>query len=227
MTSAAADSQRLYLDRAHGEGAVAPALIEIAGKSNLHIAEAATPITAQSLEGTRLLYLRAPTEEFTSEERAAIILYVQNGGSLLLVLDEEQRQSLAKTQVNEILRPFGLSLTADTEYRHNCGAIAKAGEINKQDRELPYSGGRSVEGGTPFAWQLDADGQPAQPFAAYKKVEGGGRIIVMGEGMASLFLGTTGDVRLTGVPRDPGRTTYWGKDSVVFMQEVVTWLATR
>ena len=44
--------------------------------------------------------------------------------------------------------------------------------------------------------------------------DNGGRIVVLGEGMASLFLG------------DPnGETTYWGKDSVMFMEEVLTWLA--
>ena len=31
-------------------------------------------------------------------------------------------------------------------------------------------------------------------------------------------------VRLTGVPRDPTRTTYWGKDSAIFMEEMVAWL---
>jgi hypothetical protein len=26
------------------------------------------------------------------------------------------------------------------------------------------------------------------------------------------------------VPRDPTRTTYWGKDSGIFMEELLTWL---
>src|SRR5438552_16638347 len=47
--------------------------------------------------------------------------------------------------------------------------IAKAGEINKADREIPYDGGRQVFGGTPFAYQLDRKGKPAQPYAAYAK----------------------------------------------------------
>jgi len=120
-----------------------------------------------------------------------------------------------------------MKLTPDTEYVHNCGGIAKAGEINRADRELPYSGGRAVEGGTPFAHQLDRNGKPAQPFAAWKKLEGGGRIVVMAEGMASLFLGTQEGQRLTGIPRDPAGTTYWGKDSAVFMEEVLAWLVKR
>jgi hypothetical protein len=31
-------------------------------------------------------------------------------------------------------------------------------------------------------------------------------------------------VRLTGVPNDPSQTTYWGKDSAIFMEELLTWL---
>jgi hypothetical protein len=140
----------------------------------------------------------------------------------LLVLDEEKRQSLATTGINDILAPFGMRLTPDTPYFPNPGAIAQAGEVNQADRELPYDGGRSVEGGTPFAFQLDKEGRPAQPYAAWKKVEGGGRIIVLAEGMASLFLGSTRGERLTAVTDNSG---YWGKDSAVFMEEVVTWLA--
>jgi hypothetical protein len=41
----------------------------------------------------------------------------------------------------------------------------------------------------PFAYQFDKEGKPSHPYGAYTKVEGGGRIIVLSEGMASLFLG--------------------------------------
>jgi hypothetical protein len=90
---------------------------------------------------------------------------------------------------------------------------------------VPFSGGRAVEGGTPFAFQLGKDGNLAQPFGAYKRLDNGGRIVVLGEGMASLFLGDPAGVRLSGVPNDPSGTTYWGKDSAIFMEEVLGWLA--
>jgi len=126
--------------------------------------------------------------------------------------------------VNDIIEPFGMRLTPDTEYLHNCGGVAEGSEVNKANRELPFSGGRAVEGGTPFAWQLDKGGKRAQPFAAFRKLDTGGRIVVMGEAMASLFLGTKEGVRLTGVPNDPSRTSYWGKDSAAFMEDVLSWL---
>lgn len=95
------------------------------------------------------------------------------------------------------------------------------------DRELPYDGGREIIGGTSFAYQLDRNGNPAQPYAAYKKLDNGARIVVLSEGMASLFLGTADGVRLLEDPVNPNDTKWWGKDSRVFMEEVLAWLLTR
>ena len=215
---------RMIYDVSHGEGQPAGAMAGIAKQLGLEIVASAEAITADLLKGAHLLYLRAPSTTFTTAEKEAIVAFVKAGGSLLLVFDEEQRQSLAKTGVNDLIAPFGMKPTEDTPYVHNCGALAKAGEVNAADREVPYSGGRAVEGGTAFAWQLDKEGAPAQPFAAYSKQDNGARVIVMAEAMASLFLGTKTGERLSGVPRNPAQTTYWGKDSVIFMQEAFAWL---
>jgi hypothetical protein len=204
---------RLVFDQAHGEQPPPRQLDAIARTLGLEIQTSAAPITSGVLEGARILYLRAPSTEFTDAEGEAIIAFVKRGGSLLLVLDEERRQSLEGTRVNALISPFGLKLTPDT----------KAGEIHKADREVPFSGGRAVEGGTPFAFQLDKEGRPSQPFGAYTRLETGGRIVVLGEGMASLFLGDPNGVRLSG-SRD-NLTPYWGKDSAVFMEEVLAWLS--
>ena len=216
---------RVLFDRAHGELPPPDQLTAVAKKIGLDIETSDAPISGAVLENVGILYLRAPSGTFSAAESDAIITFVRNGGSLLLVLDEERRQSLEKTGVNAFIAPFGLRLTPDTEYLHNTGAIAKAGEINKADREVPFSGGRAIEGGTAFAFQLDKDGKPSQAFGAYTRVEGGGRVVVLGEGMASLFLGDAGSPRLVGGPNDPTVTTYWGKDSAIFMEEVLMWLA--
>jgi hypothetical protein len=214
---------RLVFDQAHGEQPPPGQLDAIAKKLGLEIQTSSAPITDEALRSARILYLRAPSKEFTAAETEAVVAFVKGGGSLLLVLDEERRQSLEKTRVNNLITPFGMRLTPDTGDLHNNGAIAKAGEINKADREVPFDGGRAVEGGTAFAFQLDKEGKPAQPFGAYKRVDNGGGIIVLGEGMASLFLGDPAGVRLSGGPNTP--TTYWGKDSAIFMEEVLTWLS--
>jgi len=214
--------ERVVFDQAHGELPPPPELSTIAQKLGLEIRTSAEPITSDVLDGARMLYLRAPSGEFTTAEAAATIAFVKAGGSLLLVLDEEQRQSLEKTRVNDLISPFGMRLTPDTEYVPNTGAVAKAGEINKADREIPYEGGRAVEGGTPFAFQLDRSGKPAQPYGAYLRLDTGGRIVVLAEGMASLFLGDPKGVRLT---VDRNKPIYWGKDSAIFMEEVLAWLS--
>ena len=216
---------RLVYDQAHGEMPPPEQMDAIARKLGLEIKTSTQPISAESLKGIQILYLRAPSKKFADAETKAIVAFVKGGGSLLLVLDEERRQSLEGTGVNNIIGPFGMRLTPDTEYLHNNGAIARAGEINKMDRELPFSGGRAVEGGKAFAFQLDKDGKPAQPFGAYKRLNNGARVVVLGEGMASLFLGVAEGVRLTGVPRDATQTTYWGKDSSIFMEELLMWLS--
>lgn len=225
--AAAQGQPRVLYDRAHGENEPVPARIALAARLGLDLTTATTPITPASLAGVRVLYLRAPAGPIAPDERAAIIAFVRQGGSLLLVMDEQSRQDIAVVGANDLIEPFGLKLTPDTPYVHNVGAVGKAGEIHAADREVPYSGGRAVEGGTPFAFQLDADGEPAPPFAASAKIPGGGRIVAMGEGMASLFLGVPEGTRLTGPPRDARNTVYWGKDSSLFMQDVLAWLVGR
>ncbi len=215
---------RIYSDHAHGQAPLPPPYGALAAKLGTEIVAHQALITTAALEGYRLAILRAPLKEITAEEGAALVGFVRQGGSLLLVVDEESRTSLAATRANELIAPFGLTLTADTPYLHNNGAVAKKGTINAADRELPYSGGRAVEGGQAFAWQLDKEGKPAQVFGAWTVVGSKGRVVVLAEGMASLFLGQPDGVRLTGVPRDPSKTTYWGKDSGIFMEELLTWL---
>lgn len=218
----AAEPIKVIADRAHGDFDIKTPLAAIATKLNLNLQLNTEPITASALRDAKLLLVKSPTKPFAAGEKASIVEFVKGGGSLLLVLDEERRQSLEKTGVNDFIAPFGLKLTADLAAPHNCGAIAKAGAIHAADRELPYSGGRAVEGGKAFAWQLSSDGQPAKPFAAHHQLENGGRIIVLAEGMAANFYGSQNGTRLTGT--NPQDTTYWGKDSVVFMEEVLAWL---
>lgn len=226
--SALAAPSKVYFDLSHTTVQAPPApLADYAKKAGIELALGAAPITADALQGARAVYLRASVKPFAAAEKDAVIAFVRGGGSLLVVFDEESRTSLATTGINDLLSPLGFKLTADTEYLHNQGAIAKAGPINQAVRELPFSGGRAVEGGIAFAWQLDREGKPGQPFAAYRQLDKGARVVVMSEAMASGYLGKPEGVRLSGVPRDATGTTYWGKDSAIFMQEVLAWLLQR
>jgi hypothetical protein len=185
-------------------------------------------IAAEMLQGVSLIELGGvQTRAFEKAEIEAVVAFVKQGGGLLVIIDEESRTKLLPNGINSVLSEFGMEFTKDTEYLHNCGALAKAGAINPADREVAYSGGRAVKGGTPFAWRLDAKGSPAEPYAAYSEGGNGGRVVALAEGMANLGMGTVKGERLSGVPRNPSKTTYWGKDSNLFMQEVRNWLLKR
>ncbi len=216
---------RVYFDRAHNELPIPPGMTALASHLNLEIVNAGVPITPASLKSTRLLYLRAPSGQFTDAERQAIVAFVNGGGSLLVVLDEEKRQHLEVTRVNDIIAPFGLKLTPDTPYLPNPGALAIRGAINRANREVPYDGGRAVEGGHAFAFQLDEQGKPGLPYGAWAISKTGVRVVVLSEGMASLFLGSPTGKRLT--KWDGDDSVYFGKDASIFMEEVIAWLIGR
>ena len=214
---------RVLHDQAHGQAPPPGQLAPIAQRLGLEIVPSNRAITPATLDGVDILYLRAPSQPFTADEKEAIVAFVRKGGSLFLVLDEERRQSLSGTGVNDLIAPFGLRLTPDHKAPHNTGALARAGEIHKADREVPYSGGRAVEGGTPFSFVMGADGRPSDvAHGAFTKLDSGGRIVVLGDAMVTLFMGSQQGERLQG--RTAQDTVYWGKDSGIFMEEISEWL---
>jgi hypothetical protein len=147
---------------------------------------------------------------------------------LLVITDEERRAKvkMAEMRLNEITGPFGLKFTGDTPDPHNCGALALAGPVNPVAREIPFSGGRAVEGGTGFSFTLDPAGQPTtRAQAAFVTTSEGGKVVAMGDGMPMLFLGQPDGVRLQGTTRED--TRYWGKDAREYMADVLGWLTKK
>lgn len=141
-------SRELLFDQAHGQNARERRKLQpLVEKLGLRFNVTARRISPNDLEDVKILYVRAPQTAFSSDEKQAIVAFVRNGGSFLLAVDEERRVNVSMTGVNDLIAPFGLKLTDDTPYLHNRGAVAKAGEIHHADREIPYSGGRSVTGG--------------------------------------------------------------------------------
>lgn len=171
------------------------------------------------LQGKDGLILFSPTKPFLDNEKRMIVKYLQSGGSLLLIFDEERRMSLNGVGVNDIITPFGIELTEDAPVRHNCGAIADSSDICKGKRELPYSGGRSIKGGNIIS-RVNDEGNYIH--CAYLKLSAGGKLIVMSDGMAGLLLGRPDGERFNGT--GPSDSKYWGKDSRVFMMEILAFL---
>jgi hypothetical protein len=240
VTGIAAESgkKKLLIDVGHGQsGFLDPAGKEmprlagyraIADKLGAEVAVTKESLTPATLKGVGVLALLMPQTAFDDATIKAITEFVRGGGALLVVTDEERRATvkMAELRLNEIIAPFGLKFTGDTPDPHNVGAIAPAGPVNPAPREIPYSGGRAVEGGTGFAFIADENGKPGpRAQAAFALAPGGGKVIAMGDGMPSLFLGRPDGVRLQGKTRED--TLYWGKDARAFMADAIAWLVKK
>ena len=163
-----------------------------------------------------------PTATLTPVERKAIVDFVQKGGRLLFFFDEERRTPLEGYGANDIVKPFGMQYGENCPARRNVGAISLIGEIGNTPREVPYSGGRILTGGIPVCIVND---EGVYQHGAYTKLANGGKIIAFGDGMLGLLLGLPKGqgARLSGhTSGDP--TLWWGQDSRIFVQEIITWL---
>ena len=65
------------------------------------------------------------------------------------------------------------------------GGHTNPGPITDKRLKISYHGARTVTGGTPFAFNDRSD---ANPFGTFKEVEKGGKVVVMGDGMVSLYM---------------------------------------
>jgi len=141
-------------------------------------------LNSESLRNCDLLFIQVPTKKFGKDEVAAVAQYLRNGGSMYLVMDEDFWSTLKKTKVNELIKPFGIEYKDQSPDTIN-GGYSKAGSITPEKLRIPFHGGRIVEGGTPFCYNKQSE---QFPFGVYKQLAGGGKLIVMGDGMVSLFM---------------------------------------
>jgi hypothetical protein len=143
-----------------------------------------TEIKAAHLTKCDLLFIPAPSAPYTPTEVAAITNFVNQGGSLYLVMDEDYWGTLKQTNVNDLIKPFGIQFGANNPDAPP-GGYTKAGVVTLKPVKIPYHGTRSVIGGTPFCY---SDKNQKIPFGVYKELPKGGKLIVMGDGMVSLFM---------------------------------------
>ncbi|WPR76330.1 hypothetical protein [Algoriphagus sp. NG3] len=221
MSVEAQENKKLLFDTSHGQNPrnaeVFENLIHRGGISDAQVTAAA--VDKADWSNSNVLILFSPTEEVEELTEREILEFLDSGGSMLLIFDEERRTPLEKVGVNKLLIPYGLELTEDTPVPHNCGAVSVPGEVTKAARQLPYSGGRSIKGGTVIS-RVYADGNYVH--SAFVRTKAGGKVVVMSDGMAGLLMGEKDGVRFSGT--GPGDSKYWGKDSQVFMQEVFAFL---
>jgi hypothetical protein len=141
-------------------------------------------ITPKDLEGCDLLFIHIPSTKYTPGEVSAISKSITSGASLFVVMDQDMWSTLEQTNVNDLIRPFGIQFGGEGPDAQ-AGGHTNAGPITDKRLKISYHGARTVTGGTPFAFNDRSD---ANPFATFKEVEKGGKVVVMGDGMVSLYM---------------------------------------
>jgi hypothetical protein len=141
-------------------------------------------VTPKDLEECDLLFIHIPSAKYTPGEVGAISKYIAGGGSLFLVMDQDMWSTLEQTNVNDLIRPFGIQFGSESP-DPLAGGHTKAGLLTEKGLKISYHGARTVTGGTPFCFNDRSD---AYPFGTFKELANGGRIVVMGDGMVSLYM---------------------------------------
>lgn len=78
--------------------------------------------------------------------------------------------------------------------------------------KIPYHGGRIVNGGNPFTFTA---GTEVIPFGVFKELDGGGKIVVMGDAMASLYINSW-----------QGVDDYQTEDFMTKRNKIIYWILT-
>ena len=235
---AVAQGPRLMFDLSHGQfldkftepgfyDYVIPGYREILDRHGIEFVPNEAEITASSLQGIDVLLILSPLareyqKPFTQGEKAAIVDYISQGGSVLLFIDEEEyRVILDEYGANDITRPFGIEVGEDIlSVPGNCGAVSFENDIFGGRREVPYSGGRRLRGGIPASVCMEE----GWLHASYVEVDGGGKLFVAGETMVALLMGLPdGDRNVHNMME----TRWWGKDSRLYMEELIVWAAQK
>ena len=225
-TVASAQKKKIVVDVAHGQrfysdpaDKISTELVptdrlkymtgELTKNATAHNAEIAylkTPITTDALSESDLLFIHVPSKKYSADECKATRQYVEKGGSLFIVVEEDYWATLAQVNVNDIVTPFGITYASNNADRSS-GGHTKAGKVTKKKYSIPYHGARTVQGGTPFAYSNESD---ENSFGVFTEVKGGGKVIAMGEGMVSLYM-----------------TSWQGVEDyqcAPFMEETIGWL---
>jgi hypothetical protein len=141
-------------------------------------------ITPSDLEGCDLLFIHIPSAKYAPGEVSAVSKHIAGGGSLFLVMDQNMWSTLDQTNVNDLIRPFDIQF-GEESLDSLAGGHTKAGPITGKPLKISYHGARTITGGTPFAFNDRSD---ANPFGTFKEVGNGGKVVVMGDGMTSLYM---------------------------------------
>lgn len=115
-------TQKIYYTAGHGETEISATLADLFTKSNISAEEINTLIQTEIPEDCDLLFLYAPTADFTEDEIGMLSTYLQNGGNVIYLMGETDKELL---NINGLLFDYGMKVVkgyvADTErcYQQN------------------------------------------------------------------------------------------------------------
>ena len=155
-----------------------------ASASDARIAYQKEPFTKSALTNCDLVFIHAPGTKYSPEECKVIGEYLEKGGSLFIVIEEDYWATLEQINPNELVKPFGITFSSNSPDK-SVGGHSRPGKVTKAKYPIPFHGARIVEGGTPFAYSNQSD---ANPFGVFTVTKEGGKIVAMGEGMVSLYM---------------------------------------
>lgn len=140
-------------------------------------------IKYKSIKKGDLLILHVPSTRFGDDEVKGIQKYLDKGGNMLAVMEADYWTDNTKTNVNDILQPYNISFGSQS-IDSLAGGYTKTGLLTPVPLKVTYQFGRSVEGGTPFAFNSQTD----EPFGVFKQLKSGGKLIVLGDAMSTLYM---------------------------------------
>jgi hypothetical protein len=112
-------------------------LAKNAGASNATIAYQKSAITPQALAKADVLFIHVPSMKYTPEEVTSVQQFVGNGGSLFIVSEVDYWATLDKVNVNDILKPFGITFKGDHPDGNAVGGYSAASTVT-QKYKIPY-----------------------------------------------------------------------------------------
>jgi len=204
LVAQTSSKKKIYMDLAHGQkfwndpaGMVSGAgknldrvkymtdqFVKTASTVNAELFYLKSEIKPEDLSNCDLLYIHIPSSKYTPGEIQVITQYLNKGGSLFLVMDEDYWSTLEDANVNDIIKLFDLQFGTESP-DSAVGGYTKAGLITEKSLKITYQQGRIIKGGTPFCFTNQSE---EYPFGVFKTLKNGGKIIVMGDGMTSLYM---------------------------------------
>ncbi|MBO7343258.1 MAG: hypothetical protein J6U45_04400 [Alistipes sp.] len=227
----------LMFDKSHGQclgssytADVVPDYEKMAADNGAGFVINEEPFSEATLKGVDVVLMLSPLQHdlqknITDEEAAALVNFINRGGSLIVFVDEEAHRVLLEPyNINAVTKPFGVEFGYDNKIAFNNGAVSFENDIFKGRYEVPCTGMRSIKGGIPASVCMD----DSYLHASYVELESGGKLFACAETMVALLMGGDEDIERKGPTRrtPEGKMTqtgWFGKDSRKYMADLIEW----